>query len=304
MKNNEKGISLVQVLIAIGLAGGLSLLLMRQQENANKVQGKMAFNQEINGLHYEIQTLMANHKNCSATVMNTVIPDNKDDDPNPVDGGIFKGGFDETTKVYTRLDGSKPELSADLVKSITGTDIGIDNIGIKRLSPTEVGLVVDFSPRGIRTPANSVLGGGTIRKTYRLQGEIDPATKMFENCYSAESELVDSLLANMPKCMITEASADPNIESCIGSYEKVDTYQQVVISEYKVTCSVKYRFTCGGLGGALVTDVRYCDCYTLNCTCSPPGKTCWADINGSQSCNDTSVSEMLTFNKCCQKADI
>lgn len=60
MNFKQAGISLVETLIGLSIAAGISVVLMRQQETSSKMQSKNNANQVIISAANVIQTALAN----------------------------------------------------------------------------------------------------------------------------------------------------------------------------------------------------------------------------------------------------
>jgi hypothetical protein len=66
--NNEKGISLVNVLIAIGLTGVLSVILMKLSEQQAQIQKKAVTDNEINEVVTLFRGMISKKDSCNATI--------------------------------------------------------------------------------------------------------------------------------------------------------------------------------------------------------------------------------------------
>ena len=67
---NQRGFSMVEVMVAMGLLGVLGYGLMKFTETSGLQQQKMTFNQGLNSFTNSIQTELAKKENCSASLMN------------------------------------------------------------------------------------------------------------------------------------------------------------------------------------------------------------------------------------------
>lgn len=68
MLQNQKGFSLVQVMVAIGLAGVLSLIVLKISQNMNTVQNEAESSSEENELRLELRMILDNSDHCSVSL--------------------------------------------------------------------------------------------------------------------------------------------------------------------------------------------------------------------------------------------
>ena len=111
----QAGISLVETMIGLSIAAGISLVLMRQQETSNQMQAKTSADQNINSAVNIIQTSLANRAICTKTIENkgvgdslTRIVDAINVDPNTPD--IFIVGSTALETEVTKLNNYVDEL--------------------------------------------------------------------------------------------------------------------------------------------------------------------------------------------------
>lgn len=68
MKKNQRGFSLVEVMLAVGFLGGAGLIMMNIQKNSSQVQTKMDVDQDIEGITSQIGQLLSRKQNCQQTL--------------------------------------------------------------------------------------------------------------------------------------------------------------------------------------------------------------------------------------------
>src|SRR5690606_28649145 len=68
MLENQKGFSLVQVMVAIGLAGGLSLMVLKISQNMSTVPDETERSSEENELRLELRMILDNSDHCSVSL--------------------------------------------------------------------------------------------------------------------------------------------------------------------------------------------------------------------------------------------
>jgi hypothetical protein len=69
--NNQSGISLVEIMVGIGLLGGISLAVMQLSKNASTSQAQMSASVDFIDLQNELQGILSNPKDCMASFKNT-----------------------------------------------------------------------------------------------------------------------------------------------------------------------------------------------------------------------------------------
>lgn len=71
ISNNERGMSLVSVMVAIGLTGVLATIIMGLSEQQSKLQKKATIDAELGAALNHMQTILTNKESCNATLMGT-----------------------------------------------------------------------------------------------------------------------------------------------------------------------------------------------------------------------------------------
>ena len=75
MNFKQAGISLLETMVGLSIAAGISLVLMRQQETSNKMQAKTNVDQNINSAVNILQTSLANRAICTKSLVTKGIGD-------------------------------------------------------------------------------------------------------------------------------------------------------------------------------------------------------------------------------------
>jgi hypothetical protein len=73
MTSNNKGISLLELLVGIGLIGGISFALLKMGDTNLKTTSKADLDQDVNIITSRIQMILSNKDNCTATLKQTPI---------------------------------------------------------------------------------------------------------------------------------------------------------------------------------------------------------------------------------------
>jgi hypothetical protein len=122
--NSQAGFSIVQVLIAAGLMGGLALMMAKLGQNQAKMQRKAIEDQDLNQFVNTVQKHLLNHEACKNTFENVVgLNSDGDDDDEHVDKIL---NFEKntvfavnTTSNYLDTDPS-PNLKITSMRAIRG----------------------------------------------------------------------------------------------------------------------------------------------------------------------------------------
>ncbi len=178
----NRGFSLVQVLIAIGMTGILSAILMNLTEQQTKQQKKAVVDGEMNEVITQIRSILSNEDSCNATLVNK----KRDQDFLRLMTTNKTG-----TLIYEEVDGDPDEF-------FRGTKINF--IGLRILSNNEVKSIQGLSPQTgvivvqveLKKP-DKLIGGRSIKKNFEVrvlygtEGLVrDPlsATGVVTNCKS------------------------------------------------------------------------------------------------------------------------
>ena len=297
----QAGISLVETMIGLSIAAGISLVLMRQQETSNQMQAKTSADQNINSAVNIIQTSLANRAICTKTIENkgvgdslTLIVDAINVDPNTPDIFIVKGVIADTTNF---LPGN----------------VKIDSMEIIERGP--VGNKKDYLRVMFNRNASDkkkLLGAKTIPKDFRLQG-IKVAGK-YTLCYSEAANLVENAvqqscvsmgaqwdtsvtparckLTNLPNCILSN-------EACRGVFAiNRGVWNMKAFTFAGRTCTMYYKkdsIVCSG------SFTRTCPCWTPGCTCNDNFGQVDCFRRQDRGCADNPLIESLNpVNRCCQ----
>lgn len=148
---NQKGISLVSVLMAAGLVGGLALTIAKIGFNSSKIQSNATTSNEINELYNRVQKHMLSSDNCRATIANAEVStgDKLKDTSLVIDDEVF------LTKLYKMNEDGRNLNYADALPFIESqkkvnlsSKLTIDKIIFKRtgLKTVELTLSIDRDP--------------------------------------------------------------------------------------------------------------------------------------------------------------
>jgi type II secretory pathway pseudopilin PulG len=301
---NERGFSILEVMVSAGLIGGLAVMLMTQQQTASKIQTKMSYNQDLNTVTTMIQTQLGKMNNCTATVAGKKVGDNLTDGikvEDPANPNTFKTLFKPITKNASgnthQLESSKLKITEiKLVKSDPTDPDSLDAIQVK----FEAGRLDDSG----RFIASEMMGSGHITKRFLIQGK-QAADGSYENCFSESQNLVETSCVTQggtwdevnQRCKFTHLPQCISTESTCGTvYQKMpdNTTRWITVFGGERTCTTVYNKHCWGSDKF----TRTCTCSTPNCTCyTGDAPTCYSIE--STSCEDSKTTSIPLY-KCCR----
>ena len=170
MKNNQWGVTLVELVMSLLIMSGITYMVMHQQEVAGQAQGKSGFDLEITNLGTHIRDALSDVPSCSLTVNNIV--------PGTLAGGVVTGG--DITKIFRGIANARV-ANKDLL--VSGQEAG------KGVVVKQIQLFVDGEQDQIRVTYEAtdalkkvMTGGTTVSKDYFIVGTKDPATNTFTDC--------------------------------------------------------------------------------------------------------------------------
>jgi hypothetical protein len=149
----EFGMSMVEIMVAAGLLGGVSLGVMRLMENSTKAAKTIEAKDEISMLTNQINDVLKNPNNCEATF------------------GSKKEG-DSISMVYQVLGGtSVPKFSAT---TSAGPEVQIESMNLKDVDDngSNGSAAVATFEVVFKKPEKSTYGGKTIKKEISLNANL------------------------------------------------------------------------------------------------------------------------------------
>ena len=303
----------MEVMVAVGLMGGLAYFLMQQQDSASKIQTKMNFNQDLNSATTQIQTMLAKKANCTLTVGGKKVGD-------PIDE--IRTGIDDPINPLTAPPIFKKVLfSKNSV--IGGTGLQIESMSIIEKKDT-AGVVIgdairiNFRAGRMGSDGNFIpikaLGSTSLSKDFLINGEKTPPTTagIYTSCYSESGNMIETALqescismgatwdgttkkcklTNLPQCIMTEGS------SCGTLYTQVGDEIAFDVKVYgRRKCTQHYKrngFPCAG--GKTFT--RDCSCFGAGCTCDTGSVGCYS--RKQKDCFEDPESREIKSKRCCR----
>lgn len=297
----HSGMSLVEAMIGLAIAGGISLVLMRQQETSSKMQSKNTSDQVINQAVQIIQTSLANRAICTESLkgrgIGDIVPKLVDAKINPNDYNSFIVSGIAIVDPSTMFPGDVKIEEMRIIEFEESPGVKHDYLSV----------VFNPDPRGVK----KYFGGRKIGKKFRLQGLKD-ANQKYISCYSETSNLLETAL--IQACTSLDATWNPNTkkceltnlpncitttEACRGRYSVNRGTKNLITGAYKCTQGYEREFfTCGQK-----TFTR--DCYCGGTSYPPCDSNNRCDTGRVGCYHRTSMSCVLltpgfSVNNCCQ----
>ena len=170
----DKGFTLIEVLIAVAIASGLSLVIAQQFKQMTVNNKQADANTEVNSFITQVHSIMADKVSCEQTLntksIGSLVP------------VIIKNG------VSTYTTGQIFNNNFKIIAMKLDTQNGLQ------------GLSVDIK----RT--SSLLNQNSFTKFIPLQLNIDGTTHKVTSCFSDISNILKTMLQSMPVCMISESN--------------------------------------------------------------------------------------------------
>lgn len=311
MLKKESGFSLVEVLIAVGLMGGLALFLMQQQDTSTKMQTKMRFDQDLNTVNNSIQTMLAKRAVCTLTLSGrrvgdsiSVIKSGEDNLLDPLNGPPREHIGREVARVNTVVGQTGLQISSmSLIEKRDAAGIVIGDALRVQFRAGRMGSDGRFIPI-------KALGSTNLNKDYLVNG-LKNGAGQYISCYSEMGNMVDSaiqeacrsmgatwnastkrcLLTNLPQCIIAEGSACGSVYTQQGSEFTLESK----IFKGR-TCTQRYEKNSFCIGPGSFN--RSCDCPSKGCTCDTGGVSCYS--RKDKTCEDHEDSVKILSRKCCR----
>ena len=205
---SNKGFSLVSVMIAAALAGGVALLVVRISQNAQSVQKTSEANFSSIALHSRVTESLLDPKACKATFKQSLVPN--------LTNGV------SLTEIFKKGAGSSYSIGNHEFEGIEITSATIRNLAYPNSMPTPGNsALAEFDLEIIYTKNDdgmyeSRVGGKTIKKflpIVSIAKAIGPSEIIVENCYEGSvASLCTSLggsfdITQTPNCQIAAVQA-------------------------------------------------------------------------------------------------
>lgn len=275
----QQGFSLVESLVAIGLFGGLTVLVLQVSKQAGEDESKLVLNQEINSITNQIRKALDNEKNCSATVVGKKTGDELTGinlSPQHELNGDNQASSDK--KVFGPNSEIGKRILVKSVKLITKEIEGVKTRDYIRVTFSHLDssdIVRDFMVEGEKNI------DGTFKDCHSLQGQM-VVEGVAQICKSMGGQWNDfekkCFLGNLPNCFLTDENSCFT-EGIDDRRKYVETGLKIDFSQYNYTsCETqfklrKYEPKCRFTPYPVLTNQK-CKCLDYGCTCLADEREC------------------------------
>lgn len=216
IKSYQLGSSLAEVMVAVGLMGGLSLAMMKLMENQNKAQKGIEAKADMNEINNEIFGYLNRYESCMATF--------KDQAPGQQIKKIFLKQSDFPNKPIITLGErykSYP-LKVTRLEIMTRTEEQnkkVEGVVVPNTSPGEgtATLLVEFT----KTSKMQSIGAAVVQKTFFIQGRFY-MSYYHRGCN--HKQLVDACKADLSENSSKGGTSSELVGLCTPNSEEGDEY--------------------------------------------------------------------------------
>jgi Tfp pilus assembly protein PilV len=163
LKISQMGMSMVEIMMALGLLGAISLGVMKVMENSQKASHNLKTTDEILQVSNEINAVLSSPLNCQRSFFGY----GKDQAPL----GIYS--YVRGTPVLKHSAASAPANDKATLKSILVKNIDINNDASRSLAEIEL----TFN----KTLSSTRVGGKEVKRSIKLNVNLCPQTLLIEN---------------------------------------------------------------------------------------------------------------------------
>lgn len=230
----QRGVSLVQALIAAGAIGGLGLVVTQLGQQTNKTQRTASTSYAVADMAAQIQTLLLNEGSCTATFSGvTATPDQTV----PVPGGITDADGIPVYALNTPYYNGQVQIAN--MTLTRGTDVSTLRVTFNRLGLSSNRTNADKSDRGY--------GGANVDRLFEVRAQWNDTTNVLESCYSDLGGAVNTAVQNA-----LDKGCDTAIRDEHGNEIRKTGLERGTIpaGETFAPCNVKPQIVDGTSGGS------------------------------------------------------
>lgn len=171
----QRGFSLVEAMVGLGIAGGIGLIVMQQQESSSKMQSKINSNQVVNSVANVVQTAISNRAICSYSLAGKGVGDSI---PTLFDAEVSPTNIDSFVVVGPNL----VETGQILPGNVQVKEMKI----VSETGKDYLSVVFDMNP----DKKKKMYGGQEVGRKFQIQGVKHPVTGKFVTCHSQMSNAI------------------------------------------------------------------------------------------------------------------
>jgi hypothetical protein len=275
--NNEKGMSLVSVMMAAAMMGGLALVLTQLGSNSAKIQRTASTSNEVNELYNRVQKYLLDSDNCDATLIKELSSARFTEDDKKVKIKTlwrkYKKGEAENYSDALAIVKENEEVSAS-------SKLRVDSITFQRKSPNTAHIIIALDRDRSKDKTN------ILNKIFEISVEYDSSGKALR-CYSQLDGAVKSAVKEARKAVCDDFGGDFKDDKC--EMPSVGDKPELKQKSFKAGKGNKfkgyYRVTAKGYDSCSMNKMRFEDKYkdssAQGCTITQSGSnwtlTSWID---------------------------
>lgn len=238
MMFNKHGFSLIEVMIGIAMLSGVSLLVMRIQDNASFNEQKMTIDQEINSIAFQMNKVLSDVATCSASLQGHNFTNLKsvneirhriEDDL----GNSFPS--DPYFKVGQMIGHSRLKISEmNLINKDKSNNLIPEALEVTFRYEKNGKEVFVFKKMAIQTKeAAGVITGCQTEDSFLEEEALDDACSILQATYDRSTGKCN-FKNNLPKCFLTSET------SCPAAFPNIENVKIAVQVPGRKSCSTRY----------------------------------------------------------------
>lgn len=223
---SQSGMSIVQVLIAAAMMGGLALVMGKLGENQSKMQRGAKESLDINSLHAGLEKILLNSVSCKATIEQITT--------------LQKGSGN--SEILPAIISQRDKTAPQVIKYRTGQNnpigaVYIETISVSRNNDDSIDMT--FVIKKLAQGARSSYGAKSLNKTIHLFGKFDGNKPV--GCFSQLDSAVASACTSLGGTLNGTECEDTVLHRglCAAEFK----IMQLTGVLHKTTCGDEYKLT-------------------------------------------------------------
>jgi hypothetical protein len=253
MRNNQLGVTLLELVMSLAIMAGIGYMVMHQQEVSSKAQGKSGFDLEITNIGTHVRHALSDVPSCTQTLSNVV--------PGIIAGGVVTGG--DIPVIFKGIGNDRvANKNLLVVTAEAGKGVLVKQMQLFTDNGQDMVRVTYEATEGAK---KTMTGGTVVSKDYFIVGNKDDTNK-FTECGAAGLNASDEEVC----ATIENGTWNTGTKTCDlkDFLKKTDGLLPVYVGgggEFKVMNSVETSTLTCNCGGSICEDDPNCWCDVGNC---------------------------------------